>query len=248
MLLMNQGFLIMLLLSGTSAEHQRSPQEHAYAEHIVVNYKGSRHLGPHGPRDANAWDYGTHTTPLLNAVLSTTGDVLELGCGDFSTPMLDTVLSRMPGRHLYTAEGDASWLEQFRNLASPWHTLKNVPAFQMQMSSKLPLPKWMKREWGLVFIDQAPGDRRRRDMKRLRKMTQVFVVHDTSSFVEHIYHLESVLSSFKYRYTYPRYLRTTDIVSDHVDVRKWFDIGNSNVDDRKPVLLHSEELPNGTEL
>jgi len=81
------------------AERTRSPAEEHYANAIALEYKGSRHMGFEGPRDAFNWDYGTHTTPLLTAVLYTTGDVLELGCGDFSTPMLDTVLSKMPGRN-----------------------------------------------------------------------------------------------------------------------------------------------------
>lgn len=225
-----------------AAERTRSPAEEHYANAIALEYKGSRHMGSEGPRDAFDWGYGTHTIPLLTAVLYTTGDVLELGCGDFSTPMLDTVLSKMPGRKLFTAEGDASWLKHFKNLESSWHVMRHVPAFQMSASSKLPLPKWMRRQWGLVFIDQAPGDRRRRDIKRLRKMAQVFVVHDTSSFVEHIYKLKEVLASFKYRYTYPRYVRTTTIVSDHIDVTKWFSGHDSRNDQRTiPIAFELEE-------
>ena len=236
--------LYLLLLSACSSCHaaenrERSASEQRYADTVSTEHNGSRHMGPDGPRDAWNWDYGTHTTPLLTAALSTTGDVLELGCGDFSTPMLDTVLSRMPGRQLFTAEGDATWLKQFQNLESPWHTMKNVPAFQMNGgSARKPLPKWMKRKWGLVFIDHAPADRRRCDIKRLRKLAQVFVVHDTSEFVEHIYKLEKTLSSFKYRYTYPRYLRTTTIVSDHVDVSKWF--ASSTTKDDRVSSTHSE--------
>ena len=224
----------IIIGSGSTSKRARSLDEQRYAEAITSEYQGSRHMGPDGPRDAWNWDYGTHPTPLLTAALSTTGDVLELGCGDFSTPMLDTVISKMPGRRLFTAEGDMKWLQQFKNLESPWHIMKNVPAFQMSASPKKPLPKWMKREWGLVFVDQAPGERRRRDIKRLRKLARVFVVHDTSQFVEHIYKLEDTLSSFKYRYTYPRYLRTTTIVSDHVDVRKWFSA------DRSKAQLYGE--------
>jgi hypothetical protein len=224
-------------------DRKRSQTEQLYADYISSKYKGSRHMGPDGPRNAFNWDYGTHATPLLTSVLSTTGDVLELGCGDFSTPMLDTVLSKMPGRNLYTAEGDAEWLTQFQNLESSWHIFKNVPAFQMSASSKSPLPKWMRRKWGLVFVDQAPADRRRRDVKRLRKMTDVFVFHDTSSFVEHIYKLKELLSSFKYSYTYPRYLRTTTIVSDTIDVAKWFtNTKGRNSDDRQIPLFMKERM------
>ena len=240
--------ILLFTLANANKERERSQSEQSYARQLKHNHAGSRHMSPGGPRDAWNWDYGTHTTPLLTAVLSTTGDVLELGCGDFSTPMLDTVLSKMPGRKLYTAEGDATWLKHFKNLESSWHVMRNVPAFQMSASFKSPLPRWMKRKWGLVFVDQAPAKRRRRDIKRLRKSTQVFVVHDTSAFVEHIYNLEETLSSFKYRYIYPRYLRTTTLVSDHIDVRKWFaglgdpkGIGNSDRDNREPIAWLQED-------
>ena len=33
-------------------------------------------------------NFGTHMVPLINAVINTTGDVFEMGCGDYSTPLL----------------------------------------------------------------------------------------------------------------------------------------------------------------
>lgn len=40
--------------------------------------------------DAN---WGTHQTPLISAVMHTKGPILELGCGDFSTPLLHAICS-----------------------------------------------------------------------------------------------------------------------------------------------------------
>ena len=57
-------------------------------------------------------------------------------------------------------------------------------------------------------------------------------------------------ASFKYRYIYPRYLRTTTLVSDHIDVRKWFaglgdpkGIGNSDRDNRELHSAQNDETP-----
>ena len=114
------------------------------------------------------------------------------------------------------------WLKEFSSLETKWHKFKHVAALNNGQDPKLPLPKWMKRKWSVVLIDEAPAQRRRYDIKRLRPLTDVFVVHDTSEFVEHIYKLKKILSTFKYSYIYPRYTRSTTIVSDTIDVRKWF--------------------------
>ena len=148
---------------------------------------------------------------------------MELGCGDFSTPTLDAIIGSLrTNRVLYSTDGNLPWLKEFSKLKAPFHKFKYVAALKNGEDPKLPLPKWMKKQWSVVLIDQSPAQRRRLDIKRLRPLTEVFVVHDTSAFVEHIYRLEKVISSFKYSYVYPRYTRSTTIVSDTIDVEAWF--------------------------
>ena len=199
--------------------------ESRYGNYLSKRYNGSRHLGISGSRDVDTlgWGYGTHVTPLVTAVLRTKGDVLELGCGDFSTPILDAILGSLKtNRVLYSTDGNLHWLKEFSKLKAPFHKFRYVAALKNGEDPKLPLPKWMKKQWSVVLIDQSPAQRRRYDIKRLRPLTEVFVIHDTSAFVEHIYRLDKVISSFKYSFIYPRYTRSTTIVSDTIDVEAWF--------------------------
>lgn len=71
-------------------------------------------------------DYGTHVFPLLVAVLNTTGPILEMGCGNFSTPLLHTACAKNK-RFLLSAETNADWLKLFTCFATDWHHLKIVP-------------------------------------------------------------------------------------------------------------------------
>ena len=233
----------MKVKTNADKKNRNMNAEEEYGKYLTKKYSGSRHMGLSGSRDVDSlgWGYGTHLTPLVTAVLRTKGDVLELGTGDFSTPILDSIISTFSGsRKLYSTDGNLPWLKEFANLETSWHIFKHVDVFDNGKNAKLPLPKWMKRKWSVVLIDQSPAQRRRYDIKRLRKLTEVFVVHDTSEFVEHIYKLKKILSKFKYSYIYPRYTRSTTIVSDTIDVRKWFanvEKSNNNNNDVKEKEL-----------
>jgi len=52
-------------------------------------------------RVTNGWGYGTHIGPLTTAVMNTAGPVFEMGCGDFSTVILEYIC-RSQKRYLLT--------------------------------------------------------------------------------------------------------------------------------------------------
>ena len=157
-------------------------------------------------------NYGTHLAPLIIAVINTDGPVLELGCGDFSTPILHAVCSSQK-RFLLTAESDGNWQKRFWDLKRDWHKFQHV-----KHSSD-----WNQvgagRHWSVVFVDHAPGERRVVDIARLRRHADIFVVHDTETAS---YGYEPVLSTFKYIFVYRRYSTTTTLVSDTIDVALLF--------------------------
>ncbi len=161
--------------------------------------------------------YGTHMAPLLTTVMHSEGPVLEMGCGDYSTPLLHAVCSATK-RLLVTAETDLNWMNLFEDLQTPWHHFIHVPINSKHTDA------WdlvgNDNEWGVVFIDHAPTERRVIDIIRLRARTKIFVAHDTN---KSCYNYEPVLSSFKYRYVYKRYERQTTIVSDTIDVATFFE-------------------------
>jgi hypothetical protein len=172
--------------------------------------------------------YGTHMVPLVTAVINSTGDVLEMGGGDFSTPLLHAVC-KLQNRFLLTVESDREWLSLFLDLENDTHHFVYVPVFEScppnvdkMYAGRAEL--WdsigSDRHWGVVFIDHAPGIRRAVDIQRLRTHADIIVVHDTQAPG---YEYEPVLSTFKYRFTYLRYDVTTTLVSDSIDVAKFFE-------------------------
>ncbi len=171
--------------------------------------------------------YGTHMVPLATAVINTNGSVLEMGGGDFSTPLLHA-LCKMHNRLLVTVETDQSWLSLFLDLESDIHHFIYLPVFENWSSPERMYggnPElWDQigsdRHWGVIFIDHAPGIRRAVDIQRLRNNADIFVVHDTQAPG---YCYEPVLSTFKYRFTYMRYDVTTTLVSDLIDVARLFE-------------------------
>ncbi len=61
--------------------------------------------------------YGTHMACLIAAVINTTGPVLELGSGHYSTPLLHVLCSPhdgKPARLLVSTETELNWLNKLK--------------------------------------------------------------------------------------------------------------------------------------
>lgn len=176
-------------------------------------------------RDMSPSVYGTHIHPLITAALNTDGHILELGCGDYSTPLLHAICKSQK-RDLLSTDTDKEWLEKFKDLETYWHRFQYVPVYESNPPNsdawnevgKLP---WL---WGLLFVDHRPGERRVQDILRFKESAWVIVVHDTETLS---YGYEPAFKLFKYRYDYKRYNVHTTIVSQFVDVSTWFDEKNS---------------------
>lgn len=148
--------------------------------------------------------YGSHFPVLAAMVAQSSGPVLELGAGDFSTPLLHLMCE--PGRRsLDTVETDPAWLESFTDLRTDWHRLHSV---ELDGWDRL---TWIdERRWGLVFVDHRPGERRIVDIARLRGRADFLVVHDTE---ERGYGYEPVLATFPHRWDWKRCSAWTTVVS-----------------------------------
>ncbi len=155
--------------------------------------------------------YGTHMCALITAVAHTDGPILEMGCGDYSTPLLHALCTPHK-RLLVSSEGDQKWLSLFLDLENSWHKFYYIPRYEWDRIGE-------GVHWSVVFIDHRPGERRIVDIQRLRKNTDIFVVHDTE---DAYYNYEPTFASFNYRYDYERYATKTTLISDTVDVRQFF--------------------------
>ena len=73
-------------------------------------------------------EFGTHTRLLWAAAKASQGDILEMGTGAFSTPMLHD-LTESTGRQLVSAETDSAWLAKFKEQGGGHHQLLLVPVY-----------------------------------------------------------------------------------------------------------------------
>lgn len=200
------------------AAHLALAVEHSVNAHPQNNQIKNKVSG----RILKSPDCGTHISVLATVVAHTDGPVLELGMGDWSTPLLHGLCS-VNKRYLLSTETDQNWMALFQDLATNWHEFEFVPVFEESIERYYRPEKWdtvgNEKRWSVVFIDHAPAERRLMDIARLRKNTDVFVVHDTEG---RGYGLGPILDSFKYRYVEDRYSIETTVVSDVIDVTKFF--------------------------
>jgi hypothetical protein len=156
-----------------------------------------------------AFMWGTHQAPLVTAVLKTTGPVLELGAGDFSTTILHAICESQ-NRLLWSVETSENWLSYFLDLETELHTF-------IYTADTVQLAKEAVIHWSVVFIDQHPNAQRKLSLLALRDKTDVFVLHDAEKK-----YYDDIPSMFKYQYLYDRYKVQTWVLSDTIDVREWF--------------------------
>lgn len=106
--------------------------------------------------------YSTHQRLLVRALLQTSGPVLELGCGNYSTPIASEICRHM-GRELVSLDSHPAWVKQFPGAESVrWN--KFEPS----------------RRYGLTLVDHAdpPHHQRWKQILKLLPWCDTFVVHD----------------------------------------------------------------------
>lgn len=152
---------------------------------------------------------GTHLHPLIIAFLETTGKVIELGMGDFSTPILHELTDYF-NRELVSYENNKEWFDNYRDLSH-------------ERSDQILVKDWDEAKaerCGLLFIDHAPAKRRAVDVERFKDLANVIICHDSEQIKEYNYH--KVFPLFKYKYEYSRFTKKTILLSNKIDVREWF--------------------------
>lgn len=115
--------------------------------------------------------HATHQQTLIRAVLNTTGPILELGAGWFSTPILHELAKHM-GRRVITVEHDPAWYLELIHLQTDWHEFVKVEDWDEFIPCG---------PYGVAFVDHHPAERRAVDIERLIPHVDVFVIHDTEA-------------------------------------------------------------------
>lgn len=141
---------------------------------------------PQEMRTATEW--GSHLPAVLACVAASTGPVLELGVGHFSTPQLHALCAVM-GRQLVSVESHPDWLyEMASKYASDGHTFsESIPERKLNV------------RWGVSFIDHSPGGANRADaFRKLIDVSSFVVMHDAQKDAENFQAVESMLEGLNW--------------------------------------------------
>jgi predicted O-methyltransferase YrrM len=156
-------------------------------------------------------NYGTHIPVICRVFteLETSGDVLELGCGNYSTPLLHEFCIH---RKLVSLDSDVSWAEKFAILRTPQHIIRAVDSWKT-------LEEYNS-EWDVVLVDNSPAQYREYVIEKLANKAKLLIAHDTENM--HRYKYYRCLPKFRFMVNYTRYSKTTTVVSNFIDVSKWW--------------------------
>lgn len=152
--------------------------------------------------------FSSHLPMLWYALSQTTGAVLELGAGLFSTPFIHYYCIPR-GRPVVTVDNQSRWLETVRSFEHPLHALI--------LTTDWHLPE-LECPFDVVFIDHAPPEQRRIDLLKYASLAQYLVVHDTNGRQDRHYHLREVWPQFKYWRQDGRFFPATTIASNFREI------------------------------
>jgi hypothetical protein len=137
-------------------------------------------------QDVGNWSNHRHLLwPALEATKHLKLPVLELGCGDGSTPYLRKYCEAN-GLELFSYDYNKEWAAKFNAPhVTNWDNIA-----------------WRK-EYGVVLVDESPGEHRKESIKMLLH-AKIVVVHDSEpkGWNASDYQVRPVFSKFKYMIDY----------------------------------------------
>lgn len=156
--------------------------------------------------------YGSHLTVLSRIMEKTHGNVLELGMGLYSTPLLHT-LCALQNRKLVSYDCDHEWFDENKKWASKLHEVKFVKFEEWAAADFDTIGK----HWSVAFVDHKPAKRRKDDIKRLANIATFVVIHDTEPESDRYFKYSWMEKYFKFKYQYSGLRPFTSVWSNFVD-------------------------------
>ena len=153
--------------------------------------------------------YSTHI-PITALALAKTAElfpdlpIIECGCGDYSSPMIQL----LKGKRSHTIySSDAVWSKKFKDLADLIVPVSPISVHQWGEFS-------INKQYGLCLMDSEElVVYRAKHIPALLEKCKVVVMHDARA---------NMCDVGKFNYIYNLYLPWTWIGSNSVDVREWF--------------------------
>ena len=141
--------------------------------------------------------YATHQLPLVLLSEITNGNILELGTGDNSTPLLHSI-AKSSNRKLTSVEDSKEFISKFINLKNDNHEFILIDSTLEAWMLKI--DELSKSTWSIIFVDQGVLEdiwrpARNYAVKKLVDSCEYIIVHDADLFPEMI-----DLDYFSYEY------------------------------------------------
>jgi hypothetical protein len=148
----------------------------------------------------DSWIYGTHLPPLMECLVTTTGTVLEIGCGEWSTPIL-FAYCLAARREFVSVDTDAGWAARLTTQTG------------MKIECPPDLYALSLRRWSVVLVDNDPAESRAEAAARFADCAEFVLIHDSENLYV-VDTLDSVLDKWKYRLVYDTCVPNTLILSN----------------------------------
>lgn len=158
--------------------------------------------------------YSTHLPVLMEVMNRTYGDVLELGPGVFSTPVLHWMCETKK-RNLLTIESDIKWLRFCREF------------YQTEHHKFLYVENWdqckdvIDKQWDVVLVDHSPSERRIVEIRQLANKAKYIVCHDSDPWKDREYHYSTIYPLFKYKFEFTEVSHNTVLLSNFIDLKNF---------------------------
>jgi hypothetical protein len=153
---------------------------------------------------------GSHLPVLIKIVQMTTGPILELGCGIYSTTFLHWICFPTK-RRLVTYENNKNYFDFLKSYEdSSFHEVNTIPVNGWDSID-------ISEPWSIAFIDHSPDKRRGMEAKRLRHADYV-VAHDTNNTHLKKQGYDKALGYFKYKWKFAEVYPNTSLWSNKHDI------------------------------
>lgn len=153
---------------------------------------------------SNFMDWGTHIPILIEIMNHSKSDVLELGTGWYSTPILHWMCGDK-NRKLVSYENNIEYFNIFKDAKTEWHTIIFTDSWN---KIKIDIP------WDVVFIDFRPKGERWKIAKALSKNAKFIILHDSQPEFDKYYHYTTIYPLFKYKFDYTKFTPYTTVLSN----------------------------------
>jgi len=159
--------------------------------------------------------YGSHQPVLIHMLNTITeGNVLELGIGNHSTPILNLICGKQ-GRKLLSIETDENWVNMLSSYRRDGHDIQYISRDEL---IKLDNPLFDKK-YAIAFIDGPVAQDRQVFINKVN--ADYIIVHDTDCVVKKFKDSFNYdFSAFKHVYHFTSCYPTTSVLSNLDEINK----------------------------